>query len=554
MHRLRSAPDEIAALAALAVGLALTGALAPGPIAAAPPDPPDPLAVHALTGARIVVAPGRVIDSGTVVIRDGVIEAVGADVAPPADARVWDLEGLTVYPGLVEPYAVRSWPEEDDQEESGGDPGAGDPSPVVHAEREMAAWGLEDRAAGQLREGGYAAAAVAPGSGLMRGWSAVVSTGDGPLRETLMVPRLAQHVRLRERGDDGYPESLMGAIALTRETFLEAGWYRDAWSAYGERPAQRRPPRNAALEALLPAVNGEAPVVFESESLLGTLRAGRLAGELGLDAWIVGSGEEYRRAEEVAGLGAVLLVPLAFPETPAPGDDALALELDELRHWRRAPGNAAALLGAGIEVVVTSFGLDAPKELHAAMGRAIEAGLPADEALAAVTTRPARLLGLGDRLGTVEAGRIANLVVTEGELFTEATDVREVWVDGRRYEIEERQPPEVEPAGTWELDIDAGDDQMTAVLELTGEAPSLDGRMTVQGVEVELSSVEVSGASVTIEFDGAPFGLPGPFQLTLDVEGDRARGGGSGPPGSFTLEGTRVSGPGGADTPEEELR
>jgi hypothetical protein len=487
---------------------------------------------------------------------------VGADVEPPTGARVWDLEGLTVYPGLVEPYAVRSWPGDEaggeggrgGSEGGGQDPGAGDPSPTVHSEREMADWGLEGRIAGQLREGGYTAAAVAPGSGVMRGWSAVVSTGDGPLRETLMVPRLAQHVRLRERSDDGYPESLMGAIALTRETFMEAAWYRDAWSAYGDRPAQRRPPRTAALDALVPAVNGEAPVVFESENVLGTLRAGRLADELGLEAWIVASGEEYRRAGQVAALDTVLLVPLAFPETPDPGDDALALELDELRHWQEAPGNAAALRAAGVEIVVTSFGLDSPKEIHAAMRKAIEAGLPADEALAAVTTRPARLLGLGDRLGTVEAGRIANLVVSEGDLFTEETKIREVWVDGARYELEERKPPEVEPAGTWELDIDAGGQNVTAVLELTGESPSLNGRMTVQGVEVELASVEVSGSTVKIEFDGAPFGMPGPFQLDFDMEGDRARGGGSGPPGSFTLEGTRTSAPAGAETPEEDLR
>lgn len=562
MRRLRhprgSGPHTLAA-AVLPALLAALVSTAP-PAAAQPPAPPGPLGVHALTGARIVVAPGEVIESGTVVIRDGVIDAVGTNLEPPADARVWELEGLTVYPGLIEPYAVRRWPGEAEEGEDGSaggagiDSGAGDPSPVVHAEREIAAWGIDGRDAGQLREAGFGAAAVAPGGGLLRGWSAVVSLGDGPVRENLLVPRLAQTVSLSERGRGGYPESLMGAVALTRETFLEARWYQDAWRAYEERPAQRRPPHNAALAALGPAVDRQAPVLFESDDLLGTFRAGRLAEELELDAWIVASGEEYLRAAEVAALGAPLLVPLEFPEAPSAPDDALSLELDALRHWKNAPGNPAALLDAGAELAVTSFGLGTPKELHARMAKAIEAGLSADDALAAATTVPARLLGLDDRLGTVEAGKIANLVVAEGDLFTEETKLREVWVDGRRYELKERKPPEVEPAGEWDLSIDADGQVLAGRLVLEGVAPNLTGRLSVQGVEVPLTSVVVSGSTVEIEFDGSSFGIPGPFEMSLDVEGDRARGGGSGPPGAFTLEGTRVSGPADAGPPEEVRR
>lgn len=521
--------------------------LASTPLTAAPPPPPGPLGVHALTGARIVPAPGQVIESGTVVIRDGVLEAVGAGVEPPPDARVWDLEGMTVYPGLIEPYTVRRWPEEgagNDGAEETADPGAGHPNPVVRAERAMAAWGAETGAAARLREAGFTTAAVAPREGVLRGWSAVVNLGDGPVRDQLLVPRLAQNVSLDASGpSDGYPESLMGRVALAREIFLAARWHAGARETYRRHPDQRRPPHDASLEALEEAAAGRARVVFETGDLLGTLRAGRLAAELGLDAWLVASGEEYQRLDAVAALGRPLLLPVAFPDPPEGDAGELSVELEALRHWQRAPGNPAALAEAGAVFAVTGHGLDRPEELHARMARAVEAGLSRETALAAVTTEPARLLGLADRLGTLEPGKIANLAVVEGELFTEETRVREVWIDGRRYEIEEREPPEVEPAGEWELTVDAGGMKIDVRLSLTGEAPDLSGSLEAQGSQVALQSAVVSGSSVEVEFDGTPFGMPGQFSFTLEIEGDRARGSGAGPMGPFSLEGTRVSKP-----------
>lgn len=540
-HCLPAGRPLVAALALLVAGT--------GTAAAEPPPPPGPLGVHALTGARVVVAPGRVIEIGTVVIRDGILEAVGADVEAPPDARVWDLEGLTVYPGLIEAYATRNWPL--DTEEGLPEPTAGDPSPVVHPEREIAAWGVEPAAASRLREAGFTTAAVAPREGLLRGWSAAFNLGDGPARETLLVPRVAQAVDLDARAENGYPGSLMGSVALARETFLDARWYRRALASYERRPEQRRPMADASLAALSGAAAGDDPVVFETEDLLGTLRAAALARELGLDAWLVGSGEEYQRLDAIVAAGFPLIVPVDFPDPPEPQGGELSVELEDLRHWRRAPANPAALAGAGLEVAVTSHRLDQPKELHAALARAVAEGLPADAALAAVTTVPARLLGLEDRLGTLEAGKIANLAVTEGDLFTEEARVREVWIDGTRHEIEERLPPEVEPAGEWELQIDAGHQIVPARLVLEGAAPSLTGTLTVMGAEVRLSGAEVSGSTVEIEFDGSPFGMPGAFEMTLDVEGERAEGGGSGPPGSFGVEATRVSKPDTTPKPEE---
>jgi len=528
--------------------LLASGALAsPVPVAAEAP------AVHALTGVRIVLAPGEVIEHGTVVLRDGLIEAAGADLEPPPDARVWDREGLTVYPGLIEPYAERPWPEAKDGPD-GADQGAGsgNPNPAVHAEREMASRAGDPATARQLREAGYTVAVIAPRGGVLRGESVLVELGDAPIRERILRPRVAQNVTLSSSAPHGYPQSLMGSIALTRQIFLDAVWYRRAWSAFDRRPTQRRPPYDAALEALGDAAAGDEPVVFDNDDLPGFVRSAHLADELGLDAWLIGSGEEYQRLDEVrqllspdsaGGRSRPVLLPVAFPEPPEGTSGPLSIELDALRHWQRAPENPVALVGAGATVALTSFRLDRPADLHEHLARAIAAGLSPDDALAAVTTVPARLLGIAGQRGTIEPGKAADLVVVEGDLFTEKTKVREVWIDGRRFEVKESEPPEIEPAGTWELQIDTGGETVAARMELVGEAPSLTGTLSAQGTELTLDSAEVSGSSVEIEFDGSPFGMPGPFALTLDITGDSARGSGSGPPGPFTLTGTRVSAP-----------
>ncbi len=550
------------ALVLTALVLAACACLAlPGLVAA------DAPAVHALTGVRIVVAPGKVVEHGTVVVRDGLIEAAGADVEPPPDARIWDLEGLTVYPGLIESYAERPWPDEAAGEggPSGGggggrrgrpggaatqpDTGSGNPNPAVHAEREMTDHAEDAAAARQLREAGFTVAVIAPKGGVLRGQSVLIDLGDGPVRERILEPRVAQNVTLSASAPHGYPRSLMGSIALTRQTFLDAGWYRRAWSAFDARPTQRRPPYDAALEALGDAAAGDQPVVFENDDLPGEVRAAHLADELGLDAWFVGSGEEYQRLDEVrqilAGHGhpRPVLLPVAFPEPPAGSSGPLSIELDALRHWKRAPENPAALVGTGATVALTTFGLDRPADIHERLARAIAAGLSPDDALAGVTTIPARLLGISAQRGTIEPGKAADLVVVDGDLFTEKTKVREVWIDGKRYEIKKSAPPEVEPAGTWDLRIDAGGETVTSRLDLVGDAPSLTGTLEAQGAEITLDSAEVSGSTVEIAFDGASFGMPGPFTLTLEITGDSARGSGSGPPGPFTLTGTRVSAP-----------
>jgi hypothetical protein len=403
-----------------------------------------------LTGARIVVSPEKTLPRGTVVIRDGVIEAVGASISVPPDARVWAMDSLTVYAGLID--AFRSVAAETTREGTGqagrsvpaeAGPAAGIPG--VTPERILAdEVRLTEEERKDLRAVGFTTVRGVPGWGTFRGRAVVLNLGDGSVGENLLVREAGQVLAFDTGRGQDYPNSLMGAVAVLRQTLYDARWYREAHAAYAERPVgTERPPTSASLAALVPAANGDESILFVTDDVLDILRAGRLQEEFGLVFDFRGSGEEYKRIEEVRGvLRGDLVVPVAFPELPEAGDPGKELEvsLEMLRAWDEAPRNPARLSQAGIPFALTADGLKTVSEFPGNVNRAVEEGLATTEALAAVTTVPAAMLGLADRLGTIEKGKIANLVVTRGDLFADSTEVREVWIDGKRYEKEKEKP------------------------------------------------------------------------------------------------------------------
>jgi imidazolonepropionase-like amidohydrolase len=508
-------------------------------LAASPPvRAAQPPRAHALVGARLVVAPGEIIESGTVVVRDGVIAAAAAGVAAPADARVWDVKGLTLYPGLIDAYTVRTVPAgRDDKAQNGSS------NPLVRPERDVTPWAVDDAAFKKLRELGFTVAVVAPKDGLFRGRSALVTLGSGPLERSLLRRDVAQNVTVRPNRDDDarYPDSMMGAVALFRQTLLDAKWQTEALAAYGRNPRQGRPQVSPALEALAAAAAGRETVVFETADVLDTLRDAGLAREFGLRGWIVGNGHESERLAEVRATGLPHILPIAFPKPPKPaGKDDPDIELAALRHWDRAADNPRTLVGSGLEVALTAYGLDDLSKFPENLAKAVERGLTVDQALAALTVTPARLLGIGDRAGTIEPGKMANLVEVEGDLFVAKPKSRAVWVDGERYEVKPSKPAEVDPAGAWSLTAKtAKGESIAAVLSIEGKEGTWKGSIAAHDQQVALSSVQVSGKKLTVTFEGAAFGQPGTMTLELEIDGDSLSGSGETPGGALEVSGSR---------------
>jgi imidazolonepropionase-like amidohydrolase len=420
--------------------------------------------VHAIVGARIVPAPGQVIPRGTVVMRDGVITAIGANVPVPADARIWDGDSLTVYPGLIDAYVLTAEPPAPTtpgatpgrrpQAQAATPRGATHTIAVVHPETRVSEMpSLSKEQVEGLRAAGFAAVQLAPRAGIVRGQSAVVGLRQGDPNDVIVKADAAQVVAL-EAAREGYPGSLMGAVAVIRQAFIDAKWYRDALLTYFRSPqGKERPETNLAWAALQPVIAGHQPALFVADDMLEVLRAAAIAREAGVTAQVVGAGDEYKRVREIAAAGVPMILPVAFPEAPdlADPDAAVDVSTEELRHWNQAPENAASLAKSGVAFALTANGLKDVKSFRANVGKAIERGLSPERALAAVTTTPALLFGLSDRLGSLAPGKIANLTVTRGELFSEKSKVAEIWVDGDRYEVTD---PAASAKGNWSLNWD----------------------------------------------------------------------------------------------------
>ena len=429
------------------IGLCL---IPPFVLAGDAPSPP-----YALVNARIVPVEGAEIASGTLVMRDGHIVAVGTDVAVPSDAIILDAEGWTLYPGFVDAHSILGMPTPADPPAAGVAraeaarkaaqiKARGEPTPGLRPElTALELYRPGDDELKVARRSGITAAAIAPRDGILRGQSAVVALHDGIDPSRVIRARWAQHMGFEPSTEAQglYPRTLMGALAAIRQHVADARWYDQAWRHQVEAPeSMERPEHHAGLSALGPTVNSREPVVFTAFTDNSIHRVLRLADEIELNAIVSGAIDGWMVADELAKAGRPVLVsldhrprrdPVGFGFRPGglmqnPGADDKA----------DAVANAGRLHAAGVRFAFTSAGLEKPADFLPNLRKAVEAGLPRQAALEALTTVPASVLGIENQLGSLEAGKAAHIVAVQGDLFDQDATVAAVWIDGRRYDVE----------------------------------------------------------------------------------------------------------------------
>lgn len=485
---------------------------------------------YAITNARIFTVSGSVIERGTVVVRNGLIAAVGANVSAPPDARVIDGTGLTVYPGLIDSHTNLALPEAAPTPSPGGGGGAalfllqqqqpqrpaGGPNstqpvglqPEIMVEDFIRPGGTEIEGSRNI---GITSALTLPRSGIWMGQSALINlSGETPQQMIVRSP-VAMHVGFTPlRGT--YPGSLLGVFATLRQMMFDAQRYRDSMAIYERAPrGTRRPETDRSLAALVPVIDGRMPIVMLANSEREIGRALDLASEFKLKLIIAGGREADRLAERLVKQNVPVLLSLNFPRrTTAALPEADPEPMRVLRDRVEAQETAAKLAKAGVRFAFQSGSLTNISDLMVNAQRAIEHGLQQTDALKAFTIWPAEILGFQNQLGSIETGKIANLTVTRGDLFGRDSRIAHVFIDGRPIDLRPAAgggPARNALAGTWSVNVNLGQGDRAITLTLQQEGERLTG-----SIAGPLGAGEISNASVSS-------GGEVRFTAALNVEG-----------------------------------
>jgi imidazolonepropionase-like amidohydrolase len=436
----------------------------------------------AIRSATVIPVSGVRLENATVIISRGVITAVAKDARIPEEAWVIDGKGLTVYPGLFDAFTDVGIPAPPSAA-GGGDAAPRTPQPISRGPEDRPGstpWrdaageaNLSDKRIESWRSAGFTTVVSAPKGGIFPGQAALLDLAGERNGDLVVKAPVAIPISLQPVGNfASFPGSLMGTLGYVHQVWLDTDWSTKAEALYEKNPrGVSRPRYDRTNTALAEALEDHAVVLIPANTSLQIRRAFELVNAWHVNGVIYGGQMSYAVADEIATKKMPVLVDLKWPEADREGDPEAVPSLRTLRFRERAPSSPAALAKAGVKFAFYSGGITAPKDVLKAAKKAIDAGLAPEAAIRAMTLSPAEIFGVSDRLGSIENGKIANLVVTDGDLFNEKTKVKYVFVDGRRFDIREpekpREPPKGDLTGKWRLAYTTPDGPEESTADLT---------------------------------------------------------------------------------------
>ena len=567
----------------VALPLDLSAQQPPGQQAPNRNDIPTITRTYAITNARIVVAPGQEIPRGTVVLRNGVIEAVGPDVPVPTDAWVLEGDSLVVYAGFIDGLshvgvpAPRRQGNQNEQRRRVRNPG--DPSPEragLTPERDVRTLlKPDDASVEKLRRVGFTMAHVVPRGRMLPGQGALIFLRGQTPAEMVYQGEVSLYAQL-EPAQGVYPATDMAVLARFRQLYREAARRRQHATLYASDPrGLEPPPYDPVHAAFFPVLEKRLPVFFYTEDALDIHRVLALQQQLDFPLRLAGLAGSFDVLEKLKQANIPLFLTLDLPEAPKDTsklgklpDDSLAARHNTYLHvssYRDVPAEienlkarqakerikyyktAARLHEAGLRFGFSTRGAD-PDKILGNLRTMIQYGLPEEAALAALTIDAARLLGIDRAAGTVEAGKLANLVVTTGPLFDEKTRIRYVFVAGELFKIKEQarrsrtREAATTPAradGTWSCTVDSPDGAIDTTLRIEGQSGTLSS--SVMPEELPLEDLTMEGAQLTFSVMTNAYGR---VEARLTLSGEAAEGTIDVPGvGALPIRCTRTSGP-----------
>lgn len=518
----------------------------------------------AITNAQIFTVSGPNLANGTIIIRDGLIEAVGQNIKVPADARVIDGTGLTVYPGFIDAYTSLGIAAATTPRVPGQTAPAAQTQPVSNSNY---ADGLraEELAAEQIKAGeaqfetqrnaGFTTALTVPKDGIFNGQSALINLAGDSVSGMIIKSPFAEHITFTTLRTGGYPVSLLGTFSALRQMFLDAQRLQTIQKMYEKDPrGMKRPEDDRSLEALIPLLNREMPVVFNANNEREIIRALDFAREFNLKAIIAGGQESWKVADRLKAQNVPVLLSLDFPKrTTAASKEADPEPIELLRLRAETPKTAMRLKEAGVKFAFQSGGMKSIGDFLTNANEAVKNGLNKNDAVRAMTLSSAEIFGVENRLGSIEKGKIANLVVSKGDVFDKSKVITQVFVDGKLFEPKAPAKPEARtPGGTtqpgatanvggsYSINVEIPGQQIEGTLNLTQQNENLTGTFQSQlgSVPIKDGKVTADGFTfnITVQFGGSEVDI----FVKGTVSGDQVSGTFTTPQGSIPFSGTKT--------------
>ncbi len=394
--------------------------------------------LYAFTNATIHTTYNRTIENATLLIRDGKVEAVGTTVTIPKDAVIVDVKDKHIYPSFIDLYANYGVPKVKGSSWNWGDPpqflstkdGAYAWNEAIKAEFDAVEhFKVDKKDAEEYINLGFGAVLTHQHDGIVRGSGVLVLLNDENEHEVILKEKASAHYSFQKGASSQvYPTSLMGSIALLRQTYLDAQWY----AGIGNKEE-----KNITLQRFNELQN--LPQIFEVRDWLSALRADKIGDEFGKQYIIKGDGDEYQRINALKSANVPFILPLNFPDAYDVEDpfDATNVSLKEMKHWELAASNASILAEANIEFAFTLDDLKNKKDFLKNIRKAINRGLSEEAALKALTYTPANLLGVNTLIGSLEKGKVANFLIVSDNIFEKKAVIHENWIGGKPNRLKE---------------------------------------------------------------------------------------------------------------------
>jgi len=517
--------------------------------------------VYAITNVTVVQGPGRKVDGGTIVVRNGLIQSVGKGLAVPPDAVVLRGDSLYVYAGFIDGLSrIGVDKPKDENRDKPKDPGNPPPDRAgITPQIDVRNYISPDRSLEDFRNTGFTTAQVVPYGGMLPGSGAIVSLGGKTVDDRVIVGKSALYTEftLAERI---YPATVLGYMAKWRDLYRQASLDKSYETVYAaNRSGLERPATDRVSEAFYPVIDKQIPVLFKSEKVLEVHRALLLQKDLGFNLTVAEVKEGWDVTDKLKAAKAKVFLSLELPEDKkkeeskeelkgAAATERASLEKRKQEVTQQYVGQAAVFQKAGIPFGFSTMSVKS-SDVQANLRRIIAAGLTEDQALAALTTVPAQLLGLTDRLGSIDLGKLANLVISRKPYFQEKSKVRYVFVEGVLYTNEQKddkkpggQNINADALGTWSYTAETPQQVTQGTIKLNRDNNAFNGTITgtVPDKTYELKDIVLEGNSLSfyyqLEFQGEMLKI----EVAVKIDGKTFEGTMiAGKYGSFPVKGTK---------------